>query len=134
MKEAGQVERPFRVVVGRLVQKRSGARRANSDRESRRPARVALALALAHSIQTAIDSAEIRDQAEAARRFGITRARVTQVLDLIRLSPSLQQKIIAMRDAGTESLTEHALRDILRYDSWAFQEALWVKLTGLPEA
>jgi hypothetical protein len=39
-------------------------------------------LALAHQIQGAIDRGELADQAEAARRLGLTRARLTQVIDL----------------------------------------------------
>ncbi|NCO56853.1 MAG: hypothetical protein GW783_10805 [Deltaproteobacteria bacterium] len=43
----------------------------------RRPARVAVMLALAHKIQDAIDRGTVRDRAELARRLGLTRARVT---------------------------------------------------------
>ena len=48
----------------------------------RRPARLAIMLALAHKIQQAIDRGAVRDRAEMARRLRLTRARVTQLLDL----------------------------------------------------
>src|SRR5450759_215481 len=63
---------------------------------SRRPARVAVTLALAHQIQRAIDRGEIRDQAEAARRLGLTRARLTQILDLTLLAPDIQEEILLL--------------------------------------
>jgi hypothetical protein len=59
----------------------------------RRPACVAVMLALAHKIQDAIDSGVDRDRAEAARRLGLTRARVTQLLDLTLLAPEIQEQI-----------------------------------------
>ena len=55
----------------------------------RRPARVAIMLALAHKIQQAIDGGVVRDRAEVARRLGLTRARVTQLLDLALLAPDI---------------------------------------------
>ena len=42
----------------------------------RRPARVAIMLALAHKIQDAIDRGVVRDCAEVAARLGLSRARV----------------------------------------------------------
>jgi hypothetical protein len=45
----------------------------------RRPACMAIMLALAHKIQNAIDRGGVQDRAEAARKLGLTRARVTQL-------------------------------------------------------
>lgn len=82
-----------RVVAGALRRVRRGRGKGFSadppPELSRRPARVAVTLALAHTIQRAIDSGEIRDQAEAARRLGLTRARLTQILDLTLLAPDV---------------------------------------------
>ena len=44
------------------------------------------------------ESGKIASQAEIARREGITRARVTQVLDLLRLAPEIQEKILTLTD------------------------------------
>jgi hypothetical protein len=51
----------------------------------RRPAKVAqqLALALAHHPQSAIDRGEIADRAALARSLSFTRARITQLLELL---------------------------------------------------
>ena len=55
----------------------------------RRPARVAIALALAHKIEDAIHRGVVRDRAEVARRLGLTRAKITQLLDLTLLAPDI---------------------------------------------
>lgn len=54
-----------------------------------RPAHVARMLALAHHLQDAIDRRLVPDRATVARKLGFTRARVTQLLDLLLLAPDL---------------------------------------------
>jgi hypothetical protein len=70
------------------------------------PSRAALMLALAHHLQRAIDAGDIRDQAEAARRLGMSRARLTQLLDLALLPPSIQIEVLD----GTAATSERSLR------------------------
>jgi hypothetical protein len=53
----------------------------------RRPAKVAQQLALAHHLQAAIDRGAVADRAAVARKLGLTRARVTQLLDLCSWRP-----------------------------------------------
>lgn len=88
----------------------------------RRPARVAQALALAHRLQTAIDRGDYRDRAELARQLGFTRARVTQLLDLLLLAPDIQERVLDLEAVdGVEPMAERALRSIVGHGSWAEQ-------------
>ena len=105
-----------RVVAGALHRVRRGRGKGFSAEApaepSRRPARVAVTLALAHTIQRAIDRGEIRDQSAAARRLGVTRARMTQILDLTYLAPTLQEEILFLEAVGdVEPLSERSLRN-----------------------
>jgi hypothetical protein len=59
-----------------------------------RPARLAIMLALAHKIQEAIDRGRIKNRAEASRRLGVTRVRVTQILNLTLLAPAIQEELL----------------------------------------
>jgi excisionase family DNA binding protein len=61
-----------------------------------RPAKVARMLALAHHLQGAIDRGMVADRATVARRLGLTRARVTQLLDLLMLAPDLQARVLEL--------------------------------------
>ena len=45
-----------------------------------------------------LDAGEVRNQADIARREGITRARVTQVMGMLRLAPEIQEHILTMLD------------------------------------
>jgi hypothetical protein len=88
----------------------------------RRPARVAVMLALAHKIQQAIDRGAVQDRAEVARRLGLTRARLTQLLDLTLLAPDIQASILELQSVdGVEPMSERALRDIVHAENWAVQ-------------
>ena len=90
---------------------------------TRRPARVAVTLALAHMIQRAIERG--RDSEIRRRRregSGVTRARMTQILDLTSLAPDLQERILSSDvDILSGPPTEHSLRTLVRTMSWRSQ-------------
>lgn len=101
--------------------------------QTRRPARVAQALALAHRLQTAIDRGEYRDRAELARQLGFTRARVTQLLDLLLLAPDVAERVLFLEAVdGVEPLTERALRVLIRCETWAEQRRAWASRASSP--
>ena len=96
----------------------------------RRPARLAIMLALAHNIQDAIDRGAVRDRAEVARRLGLTRARVTQLLDLTLLAPDIQEQILFAESVDAlEPMSERAVRAAVRVEDWAKQRK-GLSLTG----
>ena len=90
----------------------------------RRPAKVARMLALAHHLQGAIDRGLVADRAAVARKLGLTRARVTQLLDLLLLAPDLQVAVLALEAVdGAEPMSERALRAVAHAGSWVEQRA-----------
>jgi len=90
----------------------------------RRPARVAVMLALAHKIQQAIDGGAVRDRAEVARRLGFTRARITHLLDLTLLAPDVQEQVLDLEAVdGVEPISERELRKVAHAGSWREQRA-----------
>jgi len=95
----------------------------------RRPARIAQTLALAHRLEAAIARGEYRDRADVARQLGFTRARVTQILDLLQLAPDIQEEIVFLEAVDrVEPLSERGLRGVIRCQSWAEQRTAWSKL------
>lgn len=92
----------------------------------RRPARVARMLALAHRLQRAIDRGEIQDRATLARQYGLTRARVTQLLNLTLLAPDIQEQVLALEAVdGLEPTSERALREVSWAMEWEEQRRRW---------
>lgn len=97
----------------------------------RRPARIAQMLALAHRLQAAIDRGDFRDRADLARQLGFTRARVSQLLDLLMLAPDLQEQLLDLEAVdGVEPLSERALRVVVKLEGWEEQRRAWCKVAG----
>lgn len=83
----------------------------------RRPARVAIRLALAHIIEQAIREGKVKDRADAARRLGLTRARLTQICDLTLLPVAEQERILFLEAVdGVEPVSERATRRAVETD------------------
>ncbi|MBE2253186.1 MAG: hypothetical protein IAE78_26880 [Myxococcus sp.] len=92
----------------------------------RRPAKVARMLALAHHLQRLIDEGLVADRAALARKLGLTRARVTQLLDLLLLAPHIQEAVLALQAVdGVELFSEKSLRDVAHVGNWEHQVAVW---------
>lgn len=97
----------------------------------RRPAKVAQQLALAHHLQNAIDRGLVADRAAVARKLGLTRARVTQLLDLLMLAPDLQEHVLRFEAVdGAEPMAERTLRAVAHAGTWGEQRAAWALIVG----
>ena len=95
----------------------------------RRPAKVARLLALAHHIERAITAGTFADAADIARRLGFTRARLSQLLNLLHLAPDIQEAVLLTEAVdGREPLSEHILRPLCVRPDWAQQRAAWASL------
>ncbi|WP_437873948.1 helix-turn-helix domain-containing protein [Sorangium sp. So ce363] len=90
----------------------------------RRPAKVARMLALAHHPQGAIDRRLVAGRTAVARKLGLTRARVTQLLDLLLLAPDFQEAVPALEAIDGAERT-------LRAGTWGEQREAWVRLQGI---
>lgn len=110
------------ITFGTKARKRAAARTPR-----RHPARIARQVALAHALQRRVDDGEFADYADMARALGFTRARVTQIMDLLLLAPDIQDEILHIEVArGAQPLSERALREgVLRSLDWAEQRRCW---------
>lgn len=98
----------------------------------RRPAKIARMLALAHHLQRAIDDGLVADRAAVARSLGLTRARVSQLLDLLMLSPWLQEAVLRLEAVdGVEPMAERALRLVAHSGPWEAQRLAWERSAGV---
>ncbi len=117
-------------VVSALPEPRA---RPKPPKEPKTPKVVEL-LRVAIEWQRQLDAREVGSQAAIARREGITRARVTQVMALLRLAPEIQEQILALpRTVRRPSISERALRPIAGLESPADQKARFHELTQLAE-
>ncbi len=112
----------------------SGCPRACQRPPQSQPPRVARHLALAHEIERRVRAGELDDLAHSARVFGLTRARVTQIVSLTLLAPVIQAEILALPSvtAGRDPITERTLRPIVAEPAWERQVAMWEQLRKEP--
>jgi alkylated DNA nucleotide flippase Atl1 len=94
---------------------------------------VACLLALAHRFENLVRSGEVRDYAEIARLGGVSRARVSQILKLLTLAPSIQEQILFLPRGLKEVMCERDLRRIVREPRWDRQRELFARILN-PEA
>lgn len=74
----------------------SGRPRSSPTAATCRVPRVARFLALAHEIDRRVRVGELDDLTHAGREFGLTRARITQITNLLLLAPAIQEEIFLM--------------------------------------
>jgi len=89
--------------------------------------RVARLMALAIKIDDLVRRGEIADYAEAARLGHVTRARMSQIMNLINLAPDIQEQILLLSptNSGADSFGERELRPIADRRDWAEQRRMW---------
>ena len=92
--------------------------------------RVARLLAFAHQIEARVRGGEYADLADAARKLGLTRARVTQISNLTLLAPEIQEAILAwpVITAGRDAITERTARRIVSEPRWGGQATVWAAI------
>jgi len=95
--------------------------------------RVTRLMALAIKVDGLIERSAITDQAEAARLGHVSRARMTQIMNLLLLAPDIQEQILHLPRVkrGRDPIVENHLRPIVRERCWKKQREMWAELTGI---
>lgn len=97
----------------------------------RRPSKLAITLSIAHYLEEQIENGRIENRADIARRLGLSRARVTQILTLRWLAPDLQAEILFTEAVdGIEPFSQRVAREVARILAWPEQRVAWRKATG----
>jgi hypothetical protein len=94
--------------------------------------RVARLLALAHKFEGLVHQGAITDYATLARLGHVSRARVTQIMNLLQLAPDIQEQILFLNPTltGRDRLKLRDLQPIAQVLDWHEHRVLWRKLLG----
>jgi hypothetical protein len=87
--------------------------------------RIARLMALAHKLDALVRSGAISSYGELARLGHITPARLTQIMVLLHLAPSIQEYLLFICAADARFVTELGLRKIAREPRWDRQRKLF---------
>ena len=93
--------------------------------------RISRLMALAIRFSRLIKEGEIEDQADLARLGNVSRARVTQIMNLLQLAPDIQEAILflPLTTKGRDKVRERHIRPIAAEPEWRKQRRLW---KGIP--
>jgi hypothetical protein len=94
--------------------------------------RVARLLALAHRFDSLLRQGAVANGAALARLGHVSRARITQILNLLHLAPDIQEQILflPLSRRGRDRVHLRQLQPIARIPDWRQQRLLWRKLLG----
>jgi len=89
--------------------------------------RIARLMALAIRFERLVAAGEVRDYAELARLGHVTRARMTQIMNLLNLAPDIQEEILFLApiEHGRDPIREWQLRPIAAVPDWRKQRRMW---------
>jgi hypothetical protein len=94
--------------------------------------RVSRMMALAIRMDSLVREGVIADYADIARLGHVSRARVTQIMNLLQLAPDIQEAILFLPEVteGRDPIRERAVRSIAAVRDWRKQRKLWRKFAA----
>jgi hypothetical protein len=127
------IERKVHFGHGRRARKELREGEAKAAATGRVP-RVSRIMALAIRFEQLIRDGVVKDQAELARLGHVSRARLTQIMDLLGLAPDVQEAVLFLPtvERGEQAIMEKELRPIAAMPSWSKQRQSWRRLATIP--
>jgi hypothetical protein len=113
-----------------VIIQRKGCRTTVRDTRAKQAAatprvpRIARLMALAIKFQEMVDRGEVRDYADLARLGYVSRARITQIMNMLNLAADIQEELLTART----TLPERGLRQVAAVVGWGRQRRLWKEL------
>ena len=94
--------------------------------------RISKLMALAIRFDGLLRRGEVRDYADLARLGYVSRARITQIMNLLNLAPDIQEALLFLPRTlkGRDSIRERDVRPIAAVSHWHRQRKMWRKLAG----
>ena len=98
--------------------------------ERGRVPRISRLMALAIRFDGLIRGGAVAAQADLARLGHVTRARLTQIMNLLQLAPDIQEALLFLPrvERGKDPIQERQMRPIAAVPDWSEQRRLWRKL------
>ena len=92
--------------------------------------RVSKLMALAIKLEKLVNAGEVHDYADLARLGQVSRARITQIMNLLLLAPDIQEEILFLPRTvkGCDQISERDLRPIAANPQWNSQRKMWASL------
>jgi len=98
--------------------------------EPGRVPRISRLMALSLRLERLVKAGEVADYADLARLGHVTRARITQIMNLLNLAPDIQEELLFLPKTthGRDPIRERHLRPIAAVLDWRKQRRMWKQL------
>ena len=92
--------------------------------------RLARLMAMAIRMDGLVRGGEVADYADLARLGHVSRARVTQIMNLLQLAPDIQEALLFLprTERGRDPIREHHIRPLTGILDWRRQREMWRRL------
>ena len=123
----------FQCAARGAMEMRTGASPAPFPMPKGRVPKISRLMALAIKFDGMLARGEVKDYAELARLGHVTRARVTQIMNLLMLAPDIQEAILFLPETtqGHDASKEWQVRPIAGEVNWGKQRTAWRRLRAL---
>ena len=85
-------------------------------------------LLLAHQLQALQDKGQVRSLKEASKWLNMSHVRIDQVMNMLLISPHIQEEIICSAKPNLKQIPEYKLRGLTSEPSWQKQHEIWQEL------
>lgn len=109
------------ISLRRTSRQRAGRPKKGTEPQGPPIPRLARLMALALKFEGMIDRGEVKDYADIARLGFVTRARMTQIMNLLNLAPDIQEEILLT----APNMVERHTRRIAAEAEWRLQRNVW---------
>lgn len=88
-------------------------------------------MALAHHLERLVVTGVVKDYAELARLGQVSRARITQIMNLLLLAPDIQEEILFLPKTtkGHDPIMLRHLQAVALERDWGRQRESWARLS-----
>ena len=123
-----------------ITQGRCGRQRLHERREPAVPPvepgrvpRVSRLMALAIRFERLVEEGHVEDYAQIARLGHVSRARISQIMNLRTLAPDIQESILFLAPVtqGRDPISERDLRPIAAKLDWERQRQMWQRFRSI---
>lgn len=94
--------------------------------------RITRLMALAIKFQDMVDRGEVIDYADLARLGYVSRARLTQIMNLLLLAPKIQENLLSPTASG--EVRESQLRQVVKHELWQDQIEFLNRILEFPSS
>jgi hypothetical protein len=100
----------------------------NNGRSIHNEPRLRKSLLLAYQVEQIISEGRAKDFTQASRWLNITKARLSQIMGLLNLAPSIQEEILLSNSPKIYQLSVDKIQHVILKTDWKEQSLLWSSL------